>query len=198
MRWRRSLCVLITLCSGGSGVVQAQAHAVPAQAAPAAAPAEPTAPASEPAPAGAEAPAAAPEGSGAAASTPEAAAEQQPEPTPAPSAEAAGEAAPATLPPAPQAIPTPGEMEQLMNDQLPPSQPSNDWTAPTPVLTLHGYLRVRGELMDSFWLGRDTLPHYLDSLKEANAPDVDRDAYGSPADGQGPDPFSRFRPAEAR
>jgi uncharacterized protein (TIGR04551 family) len=195
MRWRRSLCVLITLCSGGSGVVQAQAHAVPAQSAPAeAAPPASAAEPAAPAP-GAETPAPAPEG--AAAGIPEAGAEPQPEPTPAASAEAS-ETAPAALPPAPQAIPTPGEMEQLMNEQLPPSTPSNDWTAPTPVLTLHGYLRVRGELMDSFWLGRDTLPHYFNSLKDPNAPAVSKDDYGSPLLGQAPDPFSRFRPAEAR
>ena len=199
MRWRRSLCVLITLCSSGSGAVQAQAHAVPAQAAPATAPAAPVAPEAapaEPAAAGADAlPAASPEAPGGEATAPEGN-EQQPEPSPALSAESAP--APAALPPAPQTIPTPGEMEQLMNDQLPPAQPSNDWTAPTPVLTLHGYLRVRGELMDSFWLGRDTLPHYLEHLKDPTAPDVDKEKYGNPAQGQGPDPFSRFRPAEAR
>jgi uncharacterized protein (TIGR04551 family) len=103
-------------------------------------------------------------------------------------------AEPAPLPPAPDqpkpplsGIPQPGEMEQMLNEQLPPSVPANDWTAPTPVLTLHGYLRVRGELMDTFWLGRDTLEHFEDIT-------TDRDLEL----GQGPDPFSRFRPAEAR
>lgn len=32
--------------------------------------------------------------------------------------------------------------------------PREDWTQPIPVLTLHGYLRVRGEIQDTFWLGR--------------------------------------------
>jgi uncharacterized protein (TIGR04551 family) len=77
-------------------------------------------------------------------------------------------------------------MEQMLNEQLPPSMPANDWTAPTPVLTLHGYLRVRGELMDTFWLGRDTLVNFNETANDALEA------------GQGPDPFSRFRPAESR
>ena len=39
-------------------------------------------------------------------------------------------------------------------------EPKHDWTAPSPVLTLHGYLRVRGELMDTFWLGRREIADY--------------------------------------
>jgi uncharacterized protein (TIGR04551 family) len=67
-------------------------------------------------------------------------------------------------------------------------QASEDWTAPAPVFTLHGYLRVRGELMDTFWLGRRELTDFIGD------PEVDADA----RIGQGPDPFSRFRPLERR
>jgi uncharacterized protein (TIGR04551 family) len=147
----------------------APAPAAPApEAAPTAEPA-PDAEAAAPAEGEAAVPAAAPEEAGTA---PEAAASELP---------------PSELPP-PSGIPQPGEMEQMMNEQLPPSVPASDWTAPTPVLTLHGYLRVRGELMDTFWLGRDTLAHFLDG----------RSSMDKLGKGQGPDPFSRFRPAESR
>lgn len=77
------------------------------------------------------------------------------------------------------AIPSPGELgDRLIGDLPPETQQKPTWTAPTPVLTLHGYLRVRGELMDTFWLGRPIL-----TLAERNS-------------GYGPDPFSRFRSIE--
>jgi uncharacterized protein (TIGR04551 family) len=103
-------------------------------------------------------------------------------------------AAPQVAPPAePEAnIPTPGELgDRLVGDLPPPVEQKSGWTAPSPILTLHGYLRVRGELMDSFWLGR--LPHAqlynLDSSDAAYAGRITRD-------GLGPDPFTRFRPLE--
>jgi uncharacterized protein (TIGR04551 family) len=71
-------------------------------------------------------------------------------------------------------IPSPGELGDRLAGDLPPPEEKRGWAAPTPIVTLHGYLRARGELMDRFWLGRGiTL-------------------------GQGPepDPFSRFRPIE--
>ncbi|MEM9071806.1 MAG: TIGR04551 family protein [Myxococcota bacterium] len=51
----------------------------------------------------------------------------------------------------------------LLRDAEPDGPPSADptqtrWTAPQSVLTLHGYFRVRGELQDSFFLGRDDVP----------------------------------------
>lgn len=49
------------------------------------------------------------------------------------------------------------------------------WTASQPVMTLHGYMRVRGEMQDTFWLGR--LP---------------------PSDDSTDDAFSRFIPLERR
>jgi uncharacterized protein (TIGR04551 family) len=63
-----------------------------------------------------------------------------------------------------------------------------DWTAPSPVFTLHGYLRVRGELMDSFWLGRRAFEDF----------DQDNTVRSDDKVGQGPDPFTRFRPIERR
>jgi uncharacterized protein (TIGR04551 family) len=78
----------------------------------------------------------------------------------------------------PLAIPTPGELgDRLVGDLPPPPEAKSGWTAPSPILTLHGYLRVRGELMDRFWLGRLAM---------------------KPGDtvGKDPDPFSRFRPIE--
>ncbi len=106
----------------------------------------------------------------------------------APSAPAPSEA---TLPAAalpPSNVPSPGELgDRLVGDLPPESTQKTGWTAPLPVLTLHGYLRVRGELMDHFWLGRGT----NDEQKMAAAG-------GSTirASGFGPDPFTRFRPLE--
>ncbi|MDD9937238.1 MAG: TIGR04551 family protein, partial [Myxococcales bacterium] len=65
---------------------------------------------------------------------------------------------------------------------------ADDWAAPTPVLTLNGYMRMRGELMDTFWLGRRALDDFLEDSNTDNEHTV----------GQGPDPFSDFRPIERR
>ncbi|MET0385074.1 MAG: TIGR04551 family protein [Polyangiales bacterium] len=79
------------------------------------------------------------------------------------------------------AIPTPGELgDRLVGDLPPPPDEKSGWTAPTPVLTLHGYLRVRGEMFDRFWLGR-------------GIPGV---TSNDPVLALGPDPFSRYRPVE--
>ncbi|MCG8557353.1 MAG: hypothetical protein MJD61_19010, partial [Proteobacteria bacterium] len=49
---------------------------------------------------------------------------------------------------------------------------TTQWTAPQSVLTLHGYMRARGEVLNTLWLGRHpTLPGV-------------------------PDPFTRFKPLE--
>lgn len=44
-------------------------------------------------------------------------------------------------------------LEGVGAEQTSESEPE-DWTQPIPVLTLHGYMRVRGEIQDTFWLGR--------------------------------------------
>jgi len=90
--------------------------------------------------------------------------------------------------PAPEAVPSPAEMEKLLSEQLPASDSATNWTAPTPVITLHGYLRARGELMDTFWLGRRELSDFKSDSTILKADLL----------GQGPDPFSRFRPVERR
>jgi uncharacterized protein (TIGR04551 family) len=176
--------------------------APPAPAAPAApAPARPAAP---PTPAPGAAPQPAPTQAPGAA---------QPAPTPAPSEPAPEEPAPTELAPAPEPlppvaeptpaappppvvapssdIPTPEEMEQKLSEGLGTApQASGDWTAPAPVFTLHGYLRMRGELMDTFWLGRRDL---AELSQDVDVPEEFRDRAG-----QGADPFSRFRPIERR
>ena len=53
--------------------------------------------------------------------------------------------------------------------------PGGDWSAPQPILTLHGYFRVRAELQDTFYLGRRPI-------------DSDRTGLDWP--------FGRFRPGE--
>ena len=116
--------------------------------------------------------------------TPDSSASTPPAQEPAPAA--AATSAPAATPNAQTApiapdtsIPSPGELgDRLVGDLPPPPEQKNGWTAPTPILTLHGYMRVRGELMDRFWLGRGVL-----SIMQMN-------------EGQGPDPFTRFRPIE--
>jgi uncharacterized protein (TIGR04551 family) len=78
-------------------------------------------------------------------------------------------------------VPSPAEMENLLTEQLAAAPDSGEgWTAPAPIFTLHGYMRVRGELMDTFWLGR---PSLTDAAMTAR---------------QGPDPFTRFQPIESR
>jgi uncharacterized protein (TIGR04551 family) len=112
-------------------------------------------------------------------------AEPPPAAQPAPPS-AAGEVSPAQPS---EAIPSPGELgDRLVGDLSPEAQLKPTWTAPAPVLTLHGYLRVRGELMDEFWLGR--APN--DYLRMT---DAGRYA-GFRNGGLGNDPFSRFRPLE--
>ncbi|MGD8860147.1 MAG: TIGR04551 family protein [Myxococcales bacterium] len=104
----------------------------------------------------------------------------EPEPEPAP---------PAPTAPPPEQVPSPGAMEDRLNQALPETvRIADDWSAPTPVLTLHGYFRMRGELMDTLWLGRRELAVFMEDGQ------VDPDVQV----GQGPDPFSRFRPLERR
>ncbi len=72
------------------------------------------------------------------------------------------------------AIPSPGETLSKLEQGAPPSSDPTEgaWTAPQPVITLHGYLRTRLELQDTFFLGR------------------------VPTTGTVDWPFSRFRPGE--
>lgn len=58
-----------------------------------------------------------------------------------------------------------GEDSQLLR-QVEPTPPSGDptqvdWRAPTTTFSLNGYFRVRGELWDSLYLGRDDAPFNL-------------------------------------
>jgi uncharacterized protein (TIGR04551 family) len=113
------------------------------------------------------------------------------EPAPAPEPLPPEESVPPSPPPAlPETgVPTPEEMEQKLSEGLSSApQTGGEWTAPAPVFTLHGYLRMRGELMDTFWLGRREI---RDFQLDLNVPAANRQ-------GQGPDPFSRFRPLERR
>jgi len=147
----------------------APAPAAPAPAAPTPAPEQPATPAPA---ADAVAPEAAPT-----------------EPTEAPAPEASGSAAGEIT--APEAIvPSPADLEARLNEELPPpTDASPELTAPIPVFTLHGYLRMRGEMMDTFWLGRRAVE------------DVVQDTELSPENrsrAAGPDPFTRFRPLERR
>jgi len=148
--------------------VPAAGAAAPVPAAPAApAPAEATSPAAVPASEAEAAATAAPAEPSSASDKPATTA------SPAPSAAQTAEGTPEL------SVPTPGELgDRLVGDLPPPPEQKSGWTAPSPILTLHGYLRVRGELMDRFWLGRGILSPNEISM------------------GQGPDPFSRFRPIE--
>lgn len=78
--------------------------------------------------------------------------------------------------PAPETVGEPSAEDALakLESGAPPSDdPTRGaWTAPQPILTLHGYLRSRFELQDSFSLGRRPVSGTLDW------------------------PFSRFRPGE--
>lgn len=78
----------------------------------------------------------------------------------------------------PEEFPSPGEAAEELEESAPPSSDITDfgWTAPQPVLTLHGYFRVRAEMWDTFWLGRRPI---------------------SPATSVEP-PFGRFVPIERR
>jgi uncharacterized protein (TIGR04551 family) len=76
-------------------------------------------------------------------------------------------------------VPSPGEMSDRLVGDLPPApEQKSTWTAPTPIVTLHGYVRTRGEMYDRFWLGRSISANDQSLMM------------------QGPDPFSRFRPLE--
>ncbi len=57
-------------------------------------------------------------------------------------------------------FPSPAEAAEELEQAAPPSADPTDmqWTAPQPVLTLHGYFRVRTEMWDTFWLGRQPIP----------------------------------------
>ena len=79
-------------------------------------------------------------------------------------------------------VPSPGDLAQRLNEGVEDSFDGKDtWTAPVPVFAVHGYMRMRGELMDTFWLGRPILANL---------------ASNPSPEGLGPDPFSRFRPFE--
>lgn len=190
MRLSSFLCLLaLLMLMGTPGVIWAQpatqqtppaaaGSAAPAPTPPANAeanpPTSPSAPASEPPP-----PAAAPS-EGAAVSGEAPAPKEAPEAAPpASAAEPAQPAAPATTPDL--NVPSPGELSDRLVGDLPPApELKTGWTAPTPIVTLHGYLRVRGELMDRFWLNRPRIELLTGADKIR----------------QGPDPFSPFRPLE--
>lgn len=55
---------------------------------------------------------------------------------------------------------TPDEATERLSEGGPPSSDPTraEWTAPLPVFTLHGYFRVRGEMQDTFYLGRIDAP----------------------------------------
>jgi uncharacterized protein (TIGR04551 family) len=74
-------------------------------------------------------------------------------------------------------IPSPGEAEGRLEAKMPQTAKTDGEgrTASQPILTLHGYVRTRGELEDTFWLGRKV-----------------------PSDEAQQEPFSRFRPMERR
>jgi uncharacterized protein (TIGR04551 family) len=215
MRWYLSICLGLALSCVGSAAAQAQPTSPPdaskpgasKTAAPAApAPAAPTtqppaaAPAPQPPP-GAQTPTPSPDQAQTPAPAQPAPGEQpapapQEEGAPAPAAPEAGAGAEAPAPesvlPPPAApgaeVPSPGDMENLLSAQVNAARPNTDWTAPSPVFTLHGYLRVRGELMDNFWLGREAL----------NVFTADTTINSDVRKGQGPDPFTKFRPIERR
>jgi uncharacterized protein (TIGR04551 family) len=178
-----------TAPSAGADAAHAAKPAAPASAAPASGTPSPEAPAQvEPArspdlepPSDANATPVAPQG-------------ESPAEAGAPAAPSGG-AAPVVATPSPTpaeaaAIPSPGELgDRLVGDLPPAPEQKPSWTAPTPVLTLHGYLRVRGELQDHFWLGRgpNDVVYSKDIANPLYAASVTRP-------GLGPDPFTNFRP----
>ncbi len=52
------------------------------------------------------------------------------------------------------------DAQAALDSSAPPS--ATPAASPAAVLTLHGYFRVRGELQDTFWLGREALPGEMD------------------------------------
>jgi uncharacterized protein (TIGR04551 family) len=204
------LLLVLSLSAASSVAAQGTAGSpAPAPAAPSAPAPAPSAPAAPPAAAAPSAPAAAaPSAPSAAPSEPAApsagaaATNAAPETAPATAPAAGfepppGEATPppAELPPASMpelpGVPTPGELgDRLVGDLPPDAAPKTGWTAPAPVLTLHGYLRVRGELQDTFWLGRAPIDTaFVTKQIKAGYKNVTLAGFG-------PDPFSRFRPLE--
>lgn len=173
----RRFAPLLLVCSlwsaAGVSAQPAPAQPEPAQPAPA-----PSAPPVEPAPAE-PAPQTPAEPSGESGEGEDA---ELPPPEPAP---------PELAPPPPQPIvPSPAELEARLSEELPPpTDASPEITAPVPVFSLHGYLRMRGELMDTFWLGRRAV---ADVVRDTSLRQQERTAAA------GPDPFTRFRPLERR
>jgi uncharacterized protein (TIGR04551 family) len=209
MRLISILCLLVVLSLPTVSWAQAQtpqtpaaqpSHPAPDAAAPAAKPAAPASDAaSTPSAATPVEPTRSPDleppSEGTPAAAPASAAEATPDATapaaPSGGADAATAAAGTPTPtPAEAAIPSPGELgDRLVGDLPPPPEQKSLWTAPTPILTLHGYLRVRGELQDNFWLGRG--PNDVVYAKDATNP-----LYAGLVTraGLGPDPFSLYRP----
>ncbi len=141
------------------------ATAIASAQAPTTTPPAPAAPAAEPAPAE---DVALPEPEATEAPAEAAPAEPSPESEAAPELEPAPETPPPGDPGvAPTELTLDGVAEEA-NDSAP-----EDWTQPVPVLTLHGYMRVRGEIQDTFWLGR-----------------------GIDASATYPDPFTPYRSSE--
>jgi uncharacterized protein (TIGR04551 family) len=182
MRWYLATCLSMALCCAGRAAAQAQPAPPPAQ--PGAQPQPPAQPAAQPAPAPPASEGVPTEGTPAVEGT-------APEAAPAPSSEQAPANENALPPPAapPAEMVSPGEADTMLQQQIGAApKTEGDWTAPAPVFTLHGYLRARGELMDTFWLGRRAYDDYR----------LDTTISGDNKVGQGPDPFTRFRPLEHR
>lgn len=196
MRLKSPITTLVCLLAlAGQAHAQAPSAQAPTEEAPAAqpgvAPAAPPAGASvapKPAAPAPEAPAEA--GVAAADADEPAATADAPEEAPAadeapsaPEADPAEATAPVAAEPEPEAgagaaleVPSPGDLNAQLDAHMDDTFDAPDtYTAPVPVFTLHGYMRTRLELMDSFWLGRDI----RDDLNE-------------------PDPFIRFRSTERR
>jgi uncharacterized protein (TIGR04551 family) len=200
MRLLSFWCLVVVLGAGAVCHAQQSPAQPPSGARPALAEPAPPAQSTPPAPAAnspdAGAPTAAPEGETSGTTSIETPIEQVPSEPGAPAAEppppaqqpAPPSAADVSVAPGSSAIPSPGELgDRLVGDLAPEQQTKPTWTAPAPILTLHGYLRVRGELMDSFWLGRT--PHSNLATADGGKPNFQER-------GLGPDPFSRFRPLE--
>ncbi|MEZ4326456.1 MAG: TIGR04551 family protein [Polyangiales bacterium] len=79
--------------------------------------------------------------------------------------------------------PEPGDDQSLLDSAAPSSDPTRAaWTSPQSVLTLHGYLRVRGELQDNFFLDhRNTWPFSIWVPGSSEVSDVMGGCSGDPA-----------------
>jgi uncharacterized protein (TIGR04551 family) len=154
---------------------------------PAPAPAEDSAappPSSEP-PASATTSTAAPAEEGATAPAPEGAAEQTGAQGAAPELSPPS-VSPLALPgqsPALPVAPDPGESAKMLEQAAPPPVPDENrgWTAPETVFQLHGYFRLRGNLLKNGWLGHSSAGDRLYSSTRSNY-----------------DPFMFFQPADRR